>query len=223
MSKKSMVLAALIFFFAGLLHGTAFAGTGKASAALNEAAEQGDLAKVKSLLTKNKIDLNAQDSTGMTPLMMASMGGNLDIVKFLLSKKVKLELKNNGGETALAFAVTNDNYEVAQALISAGANVDITVAGDEQDTLFMRAAANDKKTAEIILKKNKALINKTNKLGETALFSVARYGTPEDIQFLIKHGANLKLKNSKGQTALDVAKEASNADTTALLAKKIKK
>lgn len=221
--KKSYLLAAIVFFLAGLLHGTAFAAPGKSSKALNEAAEQGDLSKVKTLLKKNKIDLNAQDDTGMTPLMNAALGGNLDITKFLLSKKVKLELKNNGGETALAFAVTNDNFDVAMELIKAGANVDVAVAGDEGDTLFMRAAANDKKTAEMILAKNKTLVNKANKLGETALFSVARYGTPADIEFLLKHGADLKVKNLKGQSALDVAKEANNQDTTALLAKKIKK
>ena len=113
--------------------------------------------------------------------------------------------------------MTNDHYDVAQLLIKAKANVDITVAGEEGDTLFMRAAGSDLPTAKIILAKNKKLLDKANLLGETALFQAARYGTVEEVQFLLKSGANKQLKNKKGQSPVDVAKEAKNSDALKVL------
>lgn len=56
-------------------------------------------------------------------------------------------------------------------------------------------------------------MNKKNKLGETALFTAARYGTPTEIDFLIKNGAQKDIKNNEGKTALVVAKEAQNKQT----------
>lgn len=188
--------------------------------ALNEAAETGDEAKLKVLLKDKKLDLNAQDEAGMTVLMSAVLGGQAKIVQHLLSLKINLEVKNVAGDTALAVAVGNDQFAIARALIEKGAKVDLTLSGDEGDTLFIRAASNDTKTAELILKKNKGLLNKTNKLGETALMQSVRFGNNKSVKMLLAHGADAKLKNQAGQTALDLAKQNHNEAAVALLAKK---
>lgn len=184
------------------------------------AAQTGDSSQFNKLIKDKSIDLNAQDEEGMTPLMSAALGGHVGIVKQLLSKKVKLETKNPQGDTALAVALSNDKFEVAKLLINSGANVDITVAGDEGDSLLMRAASNDLKTTELILKKKKSLVNKTNKLGETALIQSTRFGQLDIVKLLLKNGADTKLKDKEGQTALDIAKKSQNQEAVQLLSAK---
>ncbi|MBV2169103.1 MAG: ankyrin repeat domain-containing protein [Bdellovibrio sp.] len=188
--------------------------------AVLEAAETGDAEKFNALLKDKTIDLNAQDETGMTPLMSAALGGNVDMVKKLLAKKVKLELKNQVGDTALAVALTNDQLDSAKVLINAGANVDLIVAGENKDTLLMRAASNNADITALILKKNKGLINKTNKLGETALMQSVRFGNNDSVKMLLKAGADVKAKNKEGLSALDIAKKSSNEEAIKLLSAK---
>lgn len=193
--------------------------TAKIKAVL-EAAETGDAAKFNALLKDKTIDLNAQDETGMTPLMSAALGGNVDMIKKLLAKKVKLEIKNQAGDTALAVALTNDQLDSAKALINAGANVDLIVAGDNQDTLLMRAASNNADITGLILKKNKSLLNKTNKLGETALMQSVRFGNNDSVKMLLKAGADAQAKNKEGLSALDIAKKSGNDEAVKLLSAK---
>lgn len=188
--------------------------------AVLEAAETGDATKFNALLKDKTIDLNAQDETGMTPLMSAALGGNVDMIKKLLAKKVKLEIKNQAGDTALAVALTNDQLDSAKTLINAGANVDLIVAGDNQDTLLMRAASNNADITGLILKKNKSLLNKTNKLGETALMQSVRFGNNDSVKMLLKAGADTQAKNKEGLSALDIAKKSGNEEAVKLLSAK---
>lgn len=213
--KRSHVLVAIVFFLAGLLHSTAFS---KTNASANEkklitASEAGDLAQVKNLLKDKKININAKDQTGATALMLAAINGNDDVVNLLIKSKANLELKSNEGETALSFAVSNDNAGIAKKLITAGADTNIILVGDEGDNILMRSILSDKDLSQLIIQKNKSLVNKKNKLGETALFTAARYGTTTEIDFLVKNGAQKDLKNNEGKTALVVAKEAQNKQT----------
>eukprot|EP00405_Crypthecodinium_cohnii_P016153 CAMPEP_0206450682 /NCGR_PEP_ID=MMETSP0324_2-20121206/18877_1 /ASSEMBLY_ACC=CAM_ASM_000836 /TAXON_ID=2866 /ORGANISM="Crypthecodinium cohnii, Strain Seligo" /LENGTH=709 /DNA_ID=CAMNT_0053920391 /DNA_START=129 /DNA_END=2258 /DNA_ORIENTATION=+ len=53
---------------------------------LHQAAMDGDLAKVKSLLQESREDLNRQDSGGDTPLILAAHHGYEDVVQFLCSQ-----------------------------------------------------------------------------------------------------------------------------------------
>jgi hypothetical protein len=53
---------------------------------IHDAAREGDLEKVQSILEKNPGLLMAQDNTGMTRLDVASGGGQADIVALLRQK-----------------------------------------------------------------------------------------------------------------------------------------
>lgn len=187
--------------------------------AINIAAETGDKVTLQQLLKEKNLDLNGQDEAGMTPLMSAALGGQVDIVKQLLVRKVNLEVKNIAGDTALAVAITNDQLGASRALINAGANVDLVVAGDEGDTLFIRAANSDSQIAEMIFKKNKSVLNKANKLGETALMQSVRFGNNASVKVLLALGADKKIKNQAGLSALEIAKQSHNEEAIRLLSK----
>mmetsp|Transcript_68659 Transcript_68659/g.150043 ORF Transcript_68659/g.150043 Transcript_68659/m.150043 type:complete len:476 (-) Transcript_68659:390-1817(-) len=84
---------------------------------LHQAAMDGDLAKVKSLLQESREDLNRQDSGGDTPLILAAHHGYEDVVQFLCSQAdCDLFLQNLRGMTALDKAWRQGNNDVAAIL-----------------------------------------------------------------------------------------------------------
>lgn len=187
---------------------------------LNSAIQIGDAKKVDKILKDKKVNLNDSDEEGMTPLMNAVQGGNIPLIKTILKKKVDLETKNKLGDTALAMAVGEDQSDAAKILINAGANVDVTVSTEKKDTLLIAAAKSHLETTKLILSKNNTLLNKTNTAGDTALMASVRYGYNDIAQLLISKGADTKLKNKAGKTALDIAKESNNDEAIKLLSKK---
>lgn len=198
----------------------AFAGVSDSVAkSLLKSAETGNQKTFQKALSTKGVDINYQDESGMTALMMTALGNNASMTKALIQKKANLEIKNSVGDTALAVAISNGSFKVAKELIQAGANTDVNVAGEKEDTLLIRAATQDLTTVQLLLEKNSALINKTNKLGETALMKSLDFGNLDIAKMLIKKGADTQLKSTKGKTALDFAKELKDPEALKLLAK----
>ncbi|UOE94876.1 ankyrin repeat domain-containing protein [Alkalihalobacillus sp. LMS39] len=65
-------------------------------------------------------------SYSYTPLMMASVYGNLAVIESLLYRGVDVNAQNIFGETALMFAVRNNHIEAASTLIDFGADLWLT-------------------------------------------------------------------------------------------------
>jgi len=66
----------------------------------------------------------ARGTRGMTPLMQASLTGNLAIVEGLLGFEACRQLTNDDGNTALWFACKGDHTVVMQRLLQAGIDAD---------------------------------------------------------------------------------------------------
>lgn len=211
---KLKFITCSFFFFMGV------STTALGQKELHQAIETGDKVKYSKLIKDKNTDLNAQDEDGMTPLMSAALAGQVDLIKDLLKRKVQLEKKNKVGDTALAIAVSNEQYKSAKELIKAGAQVDIIVAGEEKDTLLIRAASLNTEITKLILNKDKELLNKTNNSGTTALMQSIRFGQNDIVKLLVSKGANVKIKNNLGQTALDIAKQSNNDLAVQILSKK---
>ncbi len=60
--------------------------------ALHKAAYDGSYARTVQLVTKNLFDVNQGNPEGRTPLMCASSGGHLRVVRFLVSKGANLAI-----------------------------------------------------------------------------------------------------------------------------------
>ena len=83
---------------------------------LIEAAEQGDLPRVKALLNA-KADVNAKKSDdGVTALMLAAQDGHKEVVQGLLNAKADVNAKENNGKTALQIAIEENENDVARLL-----------------------------------------------------------------------------------------------------------
>ena len=91
--------------------------------ALLKAAEAGDATVIRQLLSGGRADLlNAPDSQGFTPLMIAAGNNHLDAVTALLNADAEIDVQNNDGETALWNAAFYEWPKVVDVLLANGAD-----------------------------------------------------------------------------------------------------
>ena len=89
-----------------------------AATPLHNAAESGDVDKVRELLEHAKYDVNCTDSNGWTPLHHASYKGHLDMVRMLISElNSDITIQNVDGTTALMLAALARHDNVVLALL----------------------------------------------------------------------------------------------------------
>ncbi len=69
------------------------------------ATESGDIAQMKALLAK-RVDMNAVNAQGWTPLHVAAAGGNVEVVELLLQHRFDVNAASHIGATPLDNAMT---------------------------------------------------------------------------------------------------------------------
>ena len=90
---------------------------------LLEACERGDLEEIRRLLEEEGASVDQKFPLGRTPLICASMDGNVEAVRLLLEKGATVDIRGAFGNTALHWAASHDRSEVASALLRAGASM----------------------------------------------------------------------------------------------------
>ena len=107
--------------------------------------------KVTELLINDKrTDVDLSNKYGETPLMMASIDGDLPVVKTLVLQKKAMV--NHIGWTPLHYACTKGNLEVAQFLIANGAMVDGLSPGNTT-ALMMAVQSGNEQLVKLLLDK----------------------------------------------------------------------
>jgi ankyrin repeat protein len=113
----------LISVLAGLLMaGCHRSPPAQRNAALFEAIRKTDAAAARSALDQGA-DINARNRSGRTPLMMAAVTRNLDLVKTLLAQQADVRATDSAGMTALMWAAFGGDPAIVRALLEAGADV----------------------------------------------------------------------------------------------------
>lgn len=95
--------------------------------ALNMAASNGDLERLKALLSgtsKSYLDINAPDDEGTPPLVYASCFGHEAVVNALLDAGADIEKKDRHQWTSLMWATANGHSSIAKSLLDRGASVE---------------------------------------------------------------------------------------------------
>jgi len=87
---------------------------------LIQAAEEGDIAKITTLLTQGA-DVNARSEIGWTALIAAAEEGHTEIVEMLLTKGADVNAESENDCTALMLAASNGHTEIVRLLKQAGA------------------------------------------------------------------------------------------------------
>jgi len=161
---------------------------------LVEAAKNQNTASLRTLL-KQKVDVNAVDSEGMTPLAWAAYKNDVEAVKLLVAAGANAKMANRYDVTPLAEACGNGNGEMIEVLLKAGA--DPNASFGEGETPLMAASRTG--TAQGV----KALLAAGAKVdaieeyrGETALMYAAAENHPEVAKLLVDAGANVNARST---------------------------
>jgi ankyrin repeat protein len=117
------------------------------------------------LLGDQNIDVDLSDKNGETPLMMASIDGNLPLVKTLVTDHKAL--LDHIGWTPLHYACAKGQLEVAQFLITNGAIVDSMSLGNTTP-LMMAVQSGNEQLVKLLLDKG-ADLQLRNSQGLTAI------------------------------------------------------
>jgi ankyrin repeat protein len=133
----------------------------------------------EALASAPNVDLEKTDPAGENALMMASLNGDLPLVKFLVDKGAEVSKK---GWTALHYAATNGHDDVVSYLLDKSAYID---AGSPNGTtpLMMAARGNHDTTVTLLLDQGADPAIK-NQVGVTALEFAKHYQAPDAVKIL---------------------------------------
>jgi uncharacterized protein len=136
--------------------------------------------KVAAVLLDNpKTNIAAEDKAGENALMLASLNGDLDLVKLLITKGAEV---NKQGWTPLHYAAANGNDDVAKLLI--GYSADVNAQSPNGTTPLMMAARGDHMSTAKLLLDHGANLNQKNQIGMNALDFAKQYKAPDAIKDL---------------------------------------
>merc|ERR1711879_37987 len=107
-----------------------------------EAAEWGKTERVQELLDQGT-DPNSIDPEEEPVLLIASMKGNLGVVKALVAAKADVNAKNDVGFTALMVAARGGRASTVKELVTAGADRELK---NMQGETALQMASNESKT-----------------------------------------------------------------------------
>jgi ankyrin repeat protein len=193
---------------------TAFGGE------IHEAAESGNLAKVKACLARDPKLVNTADAKGRTVLTCAALSGKREIVDFLLANGasediftaaiaghtnrittlVKADPKlvnatDSSGKTVLHLAALNGQKNAVELLLAEKANVN-ALDGDGFTPLHWAVMFNKSDVAEVLLTNKADTTIKVAKYGWTPLRLAVIHGHKATAEVLLKGGADPNVKDA---------------------------
>ena len=179
------------------------------------AARAGRVERVTALLAEGA-KVNSRDRNGDSPLNMAAAKGNAALVEVLLKADADVNLANLAGVTPLMGAAFNSSADVVRQLVAAGAKSEPLDRVKKNAATYAAANGCTDCLAELIRAGTQVNAQLENNL--TLLMWAAAYGRESTVRLLLTHGAARDLKDSRGKTALDLAREANHASVATLLA-----
>jgi ankyrin repeat protein len=166
------------------------------------AAGSGSIETVQALLDGGA-SLEAVDRFGSTPLSRAAIGGRSEMVLFLLDQEAAQERPDRGGKRALlSLGSRCISVQAAQALRDRGGYTPA-----EMQAVLFGLVTGPSSCFELVkwAVASGAEVNGQSDYGNTALILSSMWGHREAASFLLANGADVRLKNREGLTAIDVA------------------
>ena len=117
--------------------------------------------------------------------------------------------------TLLVMCITSVSLATETNVTTASHNYDLTAY--KTSPFCMAIVKGDLETVKKLIEFGSDVNQKSD--GMTPLMYAARYNRADIIKLLVKNGANIKAKNSKGYTAMKFAEQSNAKDAIALLEK----
>jgi ankyrin repeat protein len=194
--KRSSIVLSLFFILS----------TSAKSQEIFDLLRKGDIPAVKTLIEKSPQLIEARDGDGNTPLHYAAMGGNVELVNYLIDKGAKLELQNAEMKTSLHLAAINDRKEAVSMLLKMGAALE-TRDDYGRTALILCARERGQAATGRVLIAAGADVNAVDKFGSTALELAAWRGKAEFVDLLLEQGAKLPVGGRSWGGLLSMAAE----------------
>lgn len=200
-----------------------------------------DLKKVKDLIKKGA-NINYKNFNNRTPLLVAIINEDKEIINLLIKHKVSLDIKNQiksldffiKGESDQAEYLIKKykeiisledqfidsaivkNHSKVLALLDKIKNIDY-VDKDGYSLLIAVAAFLDSREVVIKMLNRNFEVDFQNNQGYSPLMLASRNGNKESVKVLLENKANIDLQNCEGKTALHFAAESKKRDIVNLL------
>ena len=206
------------------------------------AATQGDLAKVKEMLSADPSLAQAKDQNGLSVILKATYYGQREVVNALLASGVQLnifEAAATGQTDQLRTLIENDpsvvdsyspdgfmplglaaffgHAETVNALLAAGAPVNAASREAMQMSPLGSALAAERNDIASALIEHGADVNAKAANDLTPLHTAAARGNLESAKLLLDHGADINAMTKDGKTPISYAEERNHPDMVAFL------
>ncbi len=182
------------------------------------AVQRDDAAVVRTLLARG-FDPNTVNPKGVHSLIVAVREPAPKVIAALLDNAAtQVEVRTPQDESPLMLAALKGYLEVCQQLIARDADVN-----KPGWTPLHYAATGGHLAVMRLLLDHHAYIDAASPNGSTPLMMAARYGTHDAVQLLIDAGADPRLKNTLGLTAINFAQQVQRDDVVAVIAKAVQR
>ena len=174
---------------------------------LEWAAHAGHLDLVQLLVSKT-VDQEQHGKRLILPMALAVKRGNLNVAQFLLTTGADANAEYSIGRyhsTPLQTAVLDQSSAMIELLLSHGADVPPTAAREGTLLHLWVYGGGAPRIADLLLSRHMD-VNANDGQGETPLHLAVRYGQKPAVEWLLKHGADAKAKNLRGQTPVELLK-----------------
>ena len=159
--------------------------------------------------------VNSRNRLGESALIVVLKKNRVDLAQLLIDAGADINQPALNGITALMAAAYEGQTEMAHQLLAKGAN---PAALDRLQKNAMIYAAGEGRTSVVtLLLSNKVDPNAVYNNDLTALMWAAGFGKTDTVRALLAAGANPKLRDSRGKTAADIARDQNFAETAQLL------
>jgi ankyrin repeat protein/L-ascorbate metabolism protein UlaG (beta-lactamase superfamily) len=152
------------------------------------------------LLLDAGADIECGDSDESTPLHVAALRGNREMVAFLLSRGADVNRRDRNGAYALSFAASGGDSTVVGLILDAGADLNYWQA--QGITLLHFACSRNLTRLFDLLIDHGENINAASDEGITPIHWVSGRGSPEMLERMLAHGAEPSARDAHGTTPL---------------------
>jgi uncharacterized protein len=178
-----------------------------------QAVRQDDGRRITELL-KRGFDANALDPARTHGLFIAVREGSLKAADALVAwPKTRVEWRSPKDESPLMMAALKGHAELVRKLIARDAHVNKT----GWAPLHYAATGGHVEIIQILLDEH-AYIDAESPNKSTPLMMAAKYGTPAAVKLLLESGADPRLRNELGLSAIEFAQQGNRRDSAEMIA-----
>lgn len=166
-----------------------------AASDLADAAMNGELETVRSLLDQRAGDVNEAQLDGTTALHWALYWDDLEMAGLLIQAGAAVNTANRAGATPMRMATINGNAAMIEALLDAGVDVNAPLTEDGDTALMMAARTGVADAVQVLLEGGADVDARETWAGTTALMWAISEHHPDVVGMLIDHGSDIEVRS----------------------------